>query len=85
MYDCGRFITRPEQEADLNDDCAICLETFHPGDSIIQIACCHYFHSQCIEPWLLKHSMHCPVCKQAAIEMDCNSEQNLQKEFSRRD
>ena len=43
-------------------DCIICLSDFMPGETISALPCCHVFHSDCIEKWLIK-SLFCPICK----------------------
>lgn len=36
-----------------NDDkCAICLSDYKTGETLKRLRCDHYFHSDCIDPWL---------------------------------
>ncbi|XP_075507960.1 putative RING-H2 finger protein ATL21A [Primulina tabacum] len=43
--------------------CPICLEDYHPKDTIRCIPSCeHCFHSECIDEWLRIHGT-CPVCR----------------------
>ena len=79
LYDKG--IIRDVEEG---DECAICLESFHEGDNVKLMRCNHYFHSECIDPWLTKHSDLCPICKINVFEMDGTCETKLQKEMSMR-
>ena len=47
------------------EECAICMETFKEGQDHISPLLCderHYFHSDCIEEWLVKKN-ECPLCK----------------------
>jgi len=43
--------------------CAVCMFDFEDGDKVKHIRCGHFFHSDCIEPWLTQHSTQCPLCK----------------------
>lgn len=43
--------------------CFICLADFESEDTIRKIVCEHIFHKDCIDPWLLKESYKCPVCR----------------------
>ncbi|KAJ2776671.1 hypothetical protein GGI15_004775 [Coemansia interrupta] len=42
--------------------CVVCLEDFGIGEEIRRLACRHYFHAPCIDPWLSKRSATCPMC-----------------------
>ena len=44
--------------------CGICTDNFQPGKTISRLPCSHYFHRQCILPWLCKED-DCPVCRHA--------------------
>lgn len=49
--------TSPEQS-----DCAVCLEEFETGDTLVHLPCAHRFHWNCAQPWL-ETSSHCPCCR----------------------
>ncbi|KAL6212570.1 hypothetical protein ACLB2K_017788 [Fragaria x ananassa] len=62
------FIQALEEASPPDDDdeleCATCMEMFaHKNhSSIIQLPCSHYYHRDCIVPWL--HINHlCPTCR----------------------
>ena len=43
--------------------CTICQDDYN-SDSLVKILPCeHFFHSECIEPWLLNCSALCPICR----------------------
>ncbi|KAE8654494.1 zinc finger family protein [Hibiscus syriacus] len=44
------------------DECAICLERFKAGESLVHPPCAHRFHSRCLVPWL-QNNAHCPCCR----------------------
>ncbi|CAF0843452.1 unnamed protein product [Adineta steineri] len=47
-------------EAD--DKCAVCLSEYASGEKLKRLRCKHFFHSECIDPWL-KTSTRCPICR----------------------
>ncbi|CAF3690638.1 unnamed protein product [Rotaria sp. Silwood1] len=47
--------------------CAICLESFIDNDKIRKLICLHYFHTACIDPWLLANQS-CPLCNRNILE-----------------
>ncbi|XP_074523337.1 RING finger protein 148-like [Halichoeres trimaculatus] len=55
---------RQEDEETTNDSnmCAVCIESYRPGEVVTVLTCDHIFHKTCIEPWLLEKRT-CPMCK----------------------
>lgn len=50
------------------DTCAICLGEYEPKDTLrIVPVCNHYFHAQCIDPWL-KLNFTCPLCRKSQCQ-----------------
>lgn len=45
--------------------CPICIVDFEEGDDIRVLPCDgkHCFHQQCVDPWLLRLSSSCPICR----------------------
>lgn len=45
--------------------CPICIVDFEEGDDIRVLPCegNHCFHQTCVDPWLLKLSSSCPICR----------------------
>ena len=42
--------------------CSVCKEDFDIGNKIMDLPCNHYFHEECIMPWLNQHDS-CPICR----------------------
>lgn len=43
--------------------CSICIDDYEEESEIRQLNCNHIFHITCIDPWLLKESYKCPLCR----------------------
>ncbi|KAJ0987513.1 hypothetical protein J5N97_005869 [Dioscorea zingiberensis] len=49
--------------------CVICLEEYEDGEKVRSLPTCrHMFHQECIDPWLVKSSSFCPVCRIRVIQ-----------------
>lgn len=48
-----------------DDQCPICLVEFEVGDNLRVLPCegQHRFHQSCVDPWLLRVSTSCPLCR----------------------
>ncbi|KAK2816727.1 hypothetical protein Q7C36_022998 [Tachysurus vachellii] len=58
-----RTLKQEDQETGPDADaCAVCIESYKPGDLLSVLTCNHFFHKACIEPWLMEHRT-CPMCK----------------------
>ncbi|KAF8389171.1 hypothetical protein HHK36_025864 [Tetracentron sinense] len=44
------------------NECAVCLEWFKAGETLVHLPCAHRFHSRCLVPWL-ESNAHCPCCR----------------------
>lgn len=49
---------------DLCEKCMICLEDFVKSDVCRVLGCMHFFHANCVDPWLKDKSSRCPLCSQ---------------------
>lgn len=63
-------VENKEQYSDINfsETCSICLEEFQDNPIIRLLPCNHYFHVECIDPWLISHGT-CPLCKSNIVEL----------------
>lgn len=48
------------------EECAICLENFKNGQTLVHLPCTHRFHSRCLVPWLHTNA-HCPCCRKEIL------------------
>ncbi|UJR22632.1 hypothetical protein I4U23_025673 [Adineta vaga] len=57
------FDSKNNNNPNLDDEttCSICLETFNDNEILRRLQCSHYYHTTCIDPWLLAHRS-CPLC-----------------------
>jgi hypothetical protein len=46
-----------------NEQCSICLESFHENEILEQLTCGHYYHKTCIKQWFDKKNSTCPLCR----------------------
>lgn len=61
-----------------NDDkCAVCLSEFNHGDQVKRLKCKHYFHVDCIDPWLKVRSFLFSLQNIAHFFSDLNPLSNL--------
>lgn len=42
--------------------CSVCKEDFIIGNKMMDLPCNHYFHEECLMPWLDQHDS-CPICR----------------------
>ncbi|XP_051197164.1 uncharacterized protein [Lolium perenne] len=54
--------------------CAVCKDVFAPGQRVVRLPCKHYFHGDCICPWLAIRST-CPMCRYQLPTDDAESRQ----------
>ena len=45
-------------------ECAICMDDFVVDESVTTLPCNQFFHTTCVESWLLDQSELCPYCRQ---------------------
>ncbi|PUZ74451.1 hypothetical protein GQ55_1G066700 [Panicum hallii var. hallii] len=49
-------------EEEASHGCAVCKDCIAAGLSVLRLPCKHYFHAECIRPWLAIRNT-CPVCR----------------------
>ncbi|XP_049606938.1 E3 ubiquitin-protein ligase RNF115 [Syngnathus scovelli] len=58
-----------QEQTDRRLECTICREEYSWGECVRKLPCLHYFHSDCIVPWLELHDT-CPVCRKSLDGVD---------------
>lgn len=53
------------------DDCSICLDPFTHMEPTRTLRCGHFYHPDCIDPWLVENSPRCPLCKDNVLAYTC--------------
>jgi len=47
----------------LSEVCTVCMFNYEMGDPVKYLPCKHFFHVDCIVPYLSNYGQACPVCK----------------------
>jgi len=53
---------------DMIDNCVICCENYIKTEIIRILPCNHRFHRGCVDKYLKKNSINCPICRQPSGE-----------------
>lgn len=60
-------VTIDQSQIDGNMQCSVCWEDFKLAEPVRKLVCEHYYHTQCIVPWLQLHGT-CPICRKALAD-----------------
>ena len=50
--------------------CSICLCEYEEDEEVKKLRCGHFFHSECIDTWLINKKALCPICRQGIYSVD---------------
>ena len=65
------------KEFGFENSCAVCKDEFNIGEECLSMPCNHYFHGDCLIPWL-KERNSCPICRYELPTDDADFE-NMKK------
>ena len=69
IRDFKEVILVTESPAELNAaedgelECCVCLSRLEEGNGTRKLACCHLFHRECVDRWLVHCRSTCPLCR----------------------
>ena len=69
------------KEFGFENSCAVCKEEFNIGEECLSMPCNHYFHDNCLIPWL-KERNSCPVCRFELPTDDPDFEEMKKQKFN---
>eukprot|EP01012_Entosiphon_sulcatum_P044945 TRINITY_DN5981_c0_g1_i2.p2 TRINITY_DN5981_c0_g1~~TRINITY_DN5981_c0_g1_i2.p2 ORF type:complete len:119 (-),score=9.41 TRINITY_DN5981_c0_g1_i2:25-381(-) len=49
-------------QQDESQACSVCKDAFVKGELAVQLPCNHFYHKDCLFPWLQQHNT-CPTCR----------------------
>ncbi|KAL1923669.1 uncharacterized protein VTP21DRAFT_8649 [Calcarisporiella thermophila] len=70
-----------KEQAEKGQECSVCKEEYQEGDSIIELPCKHFFHEDCVLPWL-KTSGTCCICRFSLVGHPNTSRQPARRQSS---
>ncbi|XVE64571.1 hypothetical protein DITRI_Ditri07aG0111000 [Diplodiscus trichospermus] len=66
VVEYGNFIRRFKVHEDDDVICVVCLNHIEKSDEIRALShCCHMFHRECLDAWVNKDRVTCPLCRSA--------------------
>ncbi|XP_043719599.1 E3 ubiquitin-protein ligase RNF181 homolog [Telopea speciosissima] len=48
-------------------ECAVCLTRLEDGDQVRELQCKHEFHKDCLDQWLKREQVTCPLCRRYVL------------------
>ncbi|KAF8749356.1 hypothetical protein HU200_012689 [Digitaria exilis] len=59
-----------------DEECVLCLSGMEEGSEVRDLNCCHLFHRDCLDRWLLLAAT-CPLCRCRLIPEDDDDDMNM--------
>jgi hypothetical protein len=63
IEDFNKYPVHKANQNEHNDECYICLDKYIENEELTTLPCNHVFHKHCIQTWLCKEHITCPVCR----------------------
>ena len=70
------------KEFGFENSCAVCKEEFSIGEECLSMPCNHYFHGNCLLPWL-KERNSCPICRYELPTDDADFEEMKKQKINK--
>jgi hypothetical protein len=67
MMHCSPSMRCRKDGGAVGSECAVCIEDLAEDDTYRRLPCGHFFHPQCVDPWL-ENNVTCPMCNVSLIE-----------------
>ena len=69
------------KEFGFENSCAVCKDEFSIGEECLSMPCNHYFHGDCLLPWLEKRNS-CPTCRYELPTDDADFEEKKKQKLN---
>ncbi|TPX38934.1 hypothetical protein SeLEV6574_g07512 [Synchytrium endobioticum] len=57
-------------ETDEAEECQVCLQKYKVDETMKTCPCGHQYHAECIDEWLRKGKLDCPLCR-STVQSNC--------------
>lgn len=63
IEDFEKYPVHTANQHEYDKECYICLDKYIKNEELTTLPCNHVFHKHCIQTWLCKEHITCPVCR----------------------
>lgn len=83
MMHCSPSMKSRKGGRGVGSECSVCIEELTEDDTYRSLPCGHYFHPDCIDPWL-EQNVTCPMCNVSLIKTSNELDLRAAKEMVER-